>query len=292
MPDGGVVFHGMYSPLVRLNACGDILWTIDEIFHHAIERDADGNIWGIALKHPHGIPALPNTFKDDAIVKLSPNGDILYEKSVAELLIENGLRHHVYSTAVYFDDPLHVNDVQPALEGGAYWKKGDVFLSIRNPSTILLYRPSTNEVLWRKDGPWLLQHDVNVLNDREISIFSNNATYLPKGERTMGANSEYVFNFETGEARESFAAGFKKNDIRTPTAGRGKILPTGDIFVEEQDYGRILQMNSEGDIRWQFINRAADGRLFSVRWARYIEPDDANSLRATLAATSCPAKAR
>ncbi|MCB2112245.1 MAG: hypothetical protein KDD85_01710 [Parvularculaceae bacterium] len=292
MDDGGVVFHGMYSPLVRLDACGAIVWTLDEVFHHSIERDADGNIWGIALNYPHKIRALPSTLKDDAIVKVSRAGEILFEKSVAELLIENNLRHYVYSTAEYFDDPLHVNDVQPALKDGKFWKKGDLFLSNRNSSTILIYRPSTNKVVWRKDGPWLLQHDVNILNDREISVFSNNTTYLPRGEQTLGVNSEYVYNFETGRLREPYLPGFRKNEIRTPTAGRGKILPSGDIFVEEQDYGRILQMNSDGDIRWSFINRASDGRLYSVRWARYLPPDQAASLRKALASAKCPAPAK
>ena len=66
---------------------------------------------------------------------------------------------------------------------GPYWRKGDLFLSLRSPSTVMLYRPATNKVIWRKDGPWSKQHDVDILDDHRISIFNNN------GRETRGAPS-------------------------------------------------------------------------------------------------------
>ena len=29
-------------------------------------------------------------------------------------------------------DPFHINDIQPVLQDGKYWMKGDVFLSLRS----------------------------------------------------------------------------------------------------------------------------------------------------------------
>ena len=55
---------------------------------------------------------------------------------------------------------------------GKFWKSGDVFLSLRNQSMILLYRPSTNKIIWKGTGPFFRQHDVDVLNDHKISIFN------------------------------------------------------------------------------------------------------------------------
>ena len=72
------------------------------------------------------------------------------------------------------DDPIHLNDIEPVRKDGPYWRKGDLFLSLRSPSTVMLYRPSTNKVIWRKDGPWSKQHDVDILDDHRISIFNNN----------------------------------------------------------------------------------------------------------------------
>lgn len=291
MDDGGVVFHGMYSPLVRLDACGGIVWTLDRVFHHSLERDEDGNIWGATIREPAKVRPYPKDFHDDSIAKVSPKGTILYEKSVSDLLIENGLRHYVYSRGIYIDNPLHLNDVQPVPFDGPFWKKGDLFLSIRHPSTVLLYRPDTNEVVWRRDGPWLIQHDVNIVSDHEISVFSNNGVYVPYGERTLGPNSEIIYDFATDTTREVFGAGFEKNDIRTATAGRGTILSSGDIFVEEQNYGRILQMGPDGDVRWRYVNRARNGKVFTVRWSRYLAPPEASELKQAVAKANCKSAA-
>ena len=44
-------------------------------------------------------------------------------------------------------DPFHLNDIQPALETTENWLQGDLFLSIRDQSMVMHYRPSTNEVI-------------------------------------------------------------------------------------------------------------------------------------------------
>ena len=56
-----------------------------------------------------------------------------------------------------------------------YWSKGDIFLSVRSLSLIILYRPSTNEVIWYKQGPWRFQH-IDIVDDNTIAIFDNNVT--------------------------------------------------------------------------------------------------------------------
>jgi hypothetical protein len=75
---------------------------------------------------------------------------------------------------MYNDDPTHLNDIQPVLADGPYWKKGDLFVSLRNISSIMLYRPSTDQIVWMKRGPWLSQHDVDILDDHRISVYDNN----------------------------------------------------------------------------------------------------------------------
>ena len=52
-------------------------------------------------------------------------------------------------------DPIHLNDIQPVNFNGDYWEKGDVFLSLRNQSMIVLYRPSTNQIVWKTQGPFI-----------------------------------------------------------------------------------------------------------------------------------------
>ena len=286
--DGSIIFHGMGSPLVRIDACSRILWTLDGDFHHSIERDADGDFWTVSTLHPPSIPFVARNFDDDAIAKFSANGDLLYQKSVSKIMIDAGLDHVVYSHDEYDRDPVHLNDVQPVIDDGPYWKKGDLFLSLRNPSMIALYRPSTNKVLWRRQGPWLMQHDVDIISNHEIAVFNNNTVAAPEGGKTVGSNNIIIYDFATGATREPFSAGFEKNNIRTVTNGLFRFLPDASVMVEEHDYGRLLALGPDGDIRWSYVNRAAkDGRVFQLGWSRAITGEAAAAARAALAGADC-----
>ena len=72
----------------------------------------------------------------------------------SKIFIDNGLEYLLFSVGDrYFDkDPIHLNDIQPVDFDGEYWKKGDVFLSLRHQSMVLLYRPSTNKIIWKGTG--------------------------------------------------------------------------------------------------------------------------------------------
>ena len=285
--DGGLIFHGASSPLMKIDVCSKVEWIVDKVFHHSIERDSEGNYWATALFYPPKVARLGRDGADHTIVKVSPDGKVLFEKSIAELLLENGMRHFVFNSSDTPDDPVHVNDVQPALTDGTYWRRGDLFLSVRNSSLIVLYRPSTNKVIWHKAGPWLRQHDVDILNDHQISIFDNNAAIMPWGGTVLGVNDTMIYDFATDAVTTPYSSGYEAHDIRTFTEGRSEILPDGEIFVEEQNYGRLLKMNQAGEITWQYINRAEeDGRVYIVDWARYLKRSRAQEAVA-LAAENC-----
>ena len=68
---------------------------------------------------------------DEAITKVSADGLILYQKSIAEIFLENDLEYKIskHSTFDYLD-PFHSNDIQPALNDTKYWNKGDLFISL------------------------------------------------------------------------------------------------------------------------------------------------------------------
>ena len=150
--DGGLLFHHT-SPLRKIDACSNLIFqnTHDQ-FHHSIETDTDGNIWVPSHLYPQIIPIKKvgriikedGGYQDDGIVKLSSDGEILFEKSVSQIFIDNGLEYLLFSVGnrnTFTTDPIHLNDIQPVNFNGEFWKKGDVFLSLRNQSMVLLYRP-------------------------------------------------------------------------------------------------------------------------------------------------------
>ena len=184
LSDRSVVLNmHLTNNLLRLNSESEVMWqNNDYLFHHGINIDGDGNIWTCTNEKAQLLPQRI-TYLDDYITQIDVNtGEALFHKSVSEIFFENGLNRfiHGYGNVKGGDDPFHLNEVEPILEDGPNWKKGDLLISLRHRSTILLYRPSTNQILKLIQGDFLMQHDVDILNDSTISMFNNNESCFRK----------------------------------------------------------------------------------------------------------------
>jgi len=274
--DGGLLFNSY--PLRKIDACSRLIFqNTHDFFHHSIETDINGNIWVPSQIYPQSLPIEKvgreaGSLTDDAIVKLSPEGKVLYEKSVSQIFIDNGLEYLLFSVGDNrFDtDPIHLNDIQPVNYDSQYWKKGDVFLSLRHQSMILLYRPTTNKIIWSGTGPFFHQHDVNILDNHRISIFNNNSKNFVDGDVVDGNNEVIIYDFKTNTYSAYFKDSFIENDVKTITQGRSEILQNGDVIIEETDYARTLYFNADGFLRWSHVNRAKNGSVYMVGWSRIL----------------------
>jgi hypothetical protein len=278
--DGGLLFQN-FSPLREINACSKLIFqNTHDRFHHSIETDFNKNIWVPSSLNPQSLPVekvgrnmiRAISFEDAAIVKLSPDGKILFEKAVSQIFIDNGLEYLLFSVGDqrFAIDPIHLNDIQPVDFDGEYWKKGDVFLSLRHQSMVLLYRPSSNEIIWKGTGPSFHQHDVDILDNHRISIFNNNSKDFVEGDVVDGHNEVIIYDFKTDEYSSYLKDSLVNNDVRTITEGRSQILPNGDLFIEETNYGRTLYFNADGSLRWSHVNRAENGNVYGVGWSRIL----------------------
>lgn len=257
--------------LIRLNKSSQIIWQNDGNFHHSIELDADNGLWVCGtIKKKSNEKSIQANIGDDAIFKFSPiDGKVLFTKSIYTILIENGFQNLLFNTGPLTEDLIHVNDIQPALKTTKYWQKGDLLLSLRNRSTIFLYRPSTNKIIWLKTGPWNFQHDCDFLNDHEIGVFGNDVTDL-KGKTYLlkGHNNQYIVDFQTGLISTPYSKMFQQGKIKTLTEGRSRILPDGQLFVEETNYGRILFGDKQG-VKGMYVNRLNKDYIGMLAWCRY-----------------------
>lgn len=278
MEDGGIVFQDA-GPLVRIDACSNILWTLDGIYHHSIERDAEGMLWVPYTPAKSKRPGVSDKFRDDGLARISPDGRLLSVVLLMDILQENGLSY-IVNGRPYSDDPLHLNDIEPVMRNGLFWQKGDVFLSLRHPSLVMLYRPSTGKVIWSKQGPWRMQHDVNIVDDSRISIFDNRINYH-KVPSVDGYNNIVIYDFVSNTLDHSWAGAFSRNDIKTVTQGRSTILPDGDAFVEETENGRVLRMSKNGRLRWDYVTANPEMERLYLAWSRFIdETKDSKALEA------------
>lgn len=281
--NGNLLLHTNVSPLLALDENSDPkIINQDRLFHHSLELDHNGNIWMPSHIEPKTVNLGTMNFLDDGIALVSPNGKVIFEKSVVQILDDNELGYLIYGRGIINDDPIHLNDIEPVLDDGKFWKKGDVFLSIRHQSMILLYRPSTNRIIWYKQGPWLHQHDVNILNDHQISIFNNNAaTFKKRDSIVKGVNDIMIYDFSTESISSPWQLGFQKLELRTTTEGRGTVIGN-EVFVEETNYGRLVQFKMDGSLVWSYLNRADDNQIYRLNWSRLISKELGDSVRAAI----------
>jgi hypothetical protein len=222
------------------------------------------------------------TYTDDLIIKIdSETGEILTRKSVTEILVENNYSGLLFNTVDYREDPIHINDIQPALDSSSYWNKGDLFLSLRNLTSIVQYRPSTNKVIWLTQGPFLNQHDVDIISNKKISVFNNNMNWAWGSNYTEKSDAEvsYVlkhneivtYDFEKKEFNKPFLEHFINEKINTLSEGLSEHLSTGDVFVEEQNVGVVFVIGEQGIILRKRFNTSSQKWTHMTNWIRVYE---------------------
>jgi hypothetical protein len=231
--NGDLIVKDVYSPLFRIDPCGRRVWTLqDAAYHHSTEGDADGNLWIPSVAERPTLAEVDERFREEMINKVSPSGILLFSRSVAQILIRHGYANWLFT--VPNDDPIHLNDIEPVLADGPYWKKGDLFLSMRNVSAVMLYRPSTDEIVWIKRGPWIAQHDVDILDDHRIGIYNNAVEERsPKNPYFSGTSRLVVYDFTTGATASLLQGAMVRNKFRTSVEGLSTRLPDGSTLVED-----------------------------------------------------------
>ncbi|MEY2963807.1 MAG: hypothetical protein RL754_1068 [Bacteroidota bacterium] len=292
LPDSSIVYALQSTTgLIKIDKNGERLWKQSDVGqHHAINLGPDGTIWATTYTKDGsdfqyygatfnvGGRELP--FVDNAITQFdSETGEILYHKSVAEILYENDLGYLLVKSNTP-GDPLHVNDVEPVLSDGPHFKQGDVFISARSGSWILHFRPSTGQVIEVITGPFESQHDVDIESDSTITLFNNNSQSL-HGDRPnkwrlvdepltfKGGNSGLV-RYYLKENRFEFIEQetFDAYKIFTFTEGLHQKLPGGGYFIEEQN-SSVYYIIKDGEVLYKDVLRSQhEGHHHLANWAR------------------------
>jgi hypothetical protein len=294
LPDGDIVFNTT-TALVRMGVCSSRpVWVLDEVMHHSNELDANGDIW-VPTVSTEGLADsawLRDRVRDDALARVSQDGKLLERRSFAGILRANGLQALLLGTSglLVNEDPIHLNEIKVAPGDSQYWRRGDLLISARHMSTVFLYRPSTNRILWYRTGPWMNQHSADFVGDHQISVFDNNVlANAPAGRAFIGqgdVNRVVVFDFGDGSSTEPFADLLRLSRPMTVTGGRARVLPDGGLFVEETESGRHLRF-SRSALQWSRLNDYDARRVGLVSWSRYLTADEAAGPLEALSTRKC-----
>ena len=283
--NGSVITNTGYF-LQKHNLNGEIEWlspmdynNINRRYHHSINKGSNNTIWACSRLFPFTADSrLGNTiedFRDDAITKIDLNTGLpIYDQSLSNIFKKHEMEYLILGVGdEYFNhDPFHLNDIHQVFENGKYWKEGDVFLSIRNQSMVLLYRPNEDKIIWKGTGPFFRQHDVNILDEKRISIFNNNSKLFNNNlGSTVDGNSEIIiYDFEKNQYSSYMKNSLKKYDVRTKGQGLHEIIDNGDLYIEETQYGRILYFDADGSLKWTYINKADNNEIYAIFWSRLL----------------------
>jgi hypothetical protein len=152
---------------------------------------------------------------------------------------------------------------------------------MRNLSSLALYRPSTNKIVWLSQGPFLNQHNVDIISENEISVFNNNinwawgSNYLEKSSVDASyflRNNEVItYNFTTQTFEKPYLKYFESEKLNTRSEGLSEYLSNGDMFVEEQNNGKLYIFSNEEVKLKKVFNTSKMGKIHMTNWMRVYE---------------------
>jgi len=248
--------------LVKMDKDSQVVWKYLERAHHDLDIAGDGKIY--LLTHElrfdkietaqHLVP--PRV--DDYVVVLSPDGKELKKVSVLDALVKSPygrllIRIPWYATGEARNgDFTHANAVDLIRPETAahlpFAKDGQVLVSLRELDMIALLDLDREEIVWALRGPWLGQHDPDVLPNGHILLFDNAGNYGDGGQSRV-----IEFDPRTLEIVWSYA-GDAQNPFESIVRSGQERLSNGNTLITESDGGRLLEVAPDGTIVWEYVN--------------------------------------
>ena len=269
---GNLIFNGTPSNLLKVNPCGKIISkTKNSLFHHSINKDHE-NVLIVPSSEFIRIKEENSIYEDNYINYLDENLNIIKRISLTKIFKDNNYDSILFGMSKMSGDPFHLNDIEPIKSDGEYWNKGDLFLSLRNLSLIIHYRPSSNKILKLIRGPFFQQHDVDIISDSKIALFNNNSKVY-KLKRSDNRNSNVViYDFKTSKFQKYLDDELKLINFRTSESGNMHIFPDYSAILESSFQGVLLYFDNKKELIWTFNNHNED-KSYYLSWFRVVSED-------------------
>lgn len=280
-PQGDLVFNYEYCGTVKMDRCSAVQWTINGETHHSLIPAVGGGYWILgrqtwrAANEPDRFPpfsayAENAVIREDTVLRVSETGEILEEHSIPKMIRDSGLEAILTSDGRDYrrdngrrKELLHSNKVAELTADIAdafpLFEAGDLAFSMRQLNLIIVVDGETKQVKWHQTGPWLRQHDPEFRPDGRISIFNNNlyrTSYIGKQQldvSTPARTNIIVIDPVTRETEVVFGER-PGEEMLSVIRGQHELLPDNGILITEFDGGRILQVDGNRQVVWEYVN--------------------------------------
>ena len=273
-PNGDVLFNIEYQGLVRLDACGEVIWKTDAKMktHHSLFRAENGNFWVAGYKriekdNPRRalFPAIRAPFGEESLIEISPDGEVINEISLLEAVYNSDYRHLLWhyqrlSNPQTFDI-LHLNDVEllgrDLADEFPLFDEGDILVSSRALSVVAVLSPA-GDIKWLKAGEFTHQHDPDFEQGGWISVFDNRTDQTSYTGENLGGSRIRAINPVTDEIRDLYPEKTQTMLFYTAAAGKHQLLDNGNRLITEAQAGRVFEVSPEGELVWEWIDQPYD----------------------------------
>jgi hypothetical protein len=163
-------------------------------------------------------------------------------------------------------DYVHLNDIEelPVEFEDAFpsFDAGDLLVSLREPNMTMVINPKTEIVKWYQVGPWIQQHDTDFQENGTITLFDNAVDGTYDG-RIFGGSKIISIDPMSRETKVLYKS--RENElVYTRFQGDHQLLKNGNILITETDSGRIIEVDMNGYIVWEYINRYSVEEVYRV----------------------------
>lgn len=251
--------------LVKMDAQSHLLWKYMAHTHHDLDVGPDGRVYvltqAIVNTPITRFTQLKPPWIEDYVSILSPGGKLLMKIPLTPALLYSAYGR-LFANLPWFSvtgtgDFLHTNSVQAITPAEAahfpFARAGDLLISFRELNTIAVLDPDRGVIVWALHGPWIGQHDPDLLPNGHILVFDNNGRFGPGGRSRViefdPATLATVWSYH-GDETHFFQSGIRGGEQR---------LDNGNTLITEEQAGILLEVTPQGEVVWKFVNPVRGG---------------------------------
>jgi len=292
LPDGSVVFNIDHLGLFKMDRCGNLVWSVDRPTHHSVEQNDRGEYWvpsssKVFVSQKEGPTLFSPPYSADELLHVSSTGRIIESLSLMDIFNESGeiglltLTGSMGPTTMkavrpdFNKEVFHLNDVEELSASLAVhyplFAAGDLLVSLRNRNLIMVVDGASHKIKWWHIGPWVRQHDPDWNTRGTITLFNNNRDGSPDGAILGGSR---IMEIDPVTKRSTVLYGDKAGEkFYSIRRGKHQILKNGNILIVEAEQGRIFEVDTHGNITWEYINSYNEQQVTKITNARLYSKD-------------------